>query len=149
MTMAIIKTDQGNGEAIDMTYPEFIDYLYKEAIENDCVAPDSKLEFLGNHVFGFTTYCGEIDVILATQMVEVITCIVEGKTFEFIKEDAKHIQYITMCNMPFLNDKLEWGTSIRGAWIEEHFTGEMEIDFHRMPRKDFKLFCQGIIDWLK
>ncbi len=147
--MALIKTYQGEGDVVEMTYPQFLDYLYKDAIESDCVAPDSKLEFLGNHVFGFTTYSGDIDVILATQMVEVIKAIVEGATFDFIKDDTKHIQYITMCNMPFLKDKLEWGTSIRGAWIEEYGKGDLEIDFHKIPRKDFKLFCQGIIDWIK
>ena len=40
----------------------------------------------------------------------------DKKSFDYHqKSDEQYINYLTMVNTPFLIDKLEWGTSIRGA----------------------------------
>lgn len=36
------------------------------------------------------------------------------KTFEYIEIDE--LWYLIIVNMPFFQNKLEWGSSIRGAW---------------------------------
>ena len=53
-------------------------------------------------------------------MLEVIDVIINQTQFEYIKDEAKYLNYLTMVNMPFLSNKIEWGTSIRGAWFDEY-----------------------------
>ena len=131
-------------------YLAFLDHEYKEAIENDCVAPESKLEFVGNHIFDFCTYDSDLDVIFAQRMIEVINAILTRATFEYQAQSQWHYEnYILMCNMPFLNHKLSWGTSIRGAWIEDYGNGEIEIHFKMIPRKDLKPFLSALVEWVR
>lgn len=79
----------------------------------------SRLEYLGEYIFDFTTYESEYGELFAKKALEVCAAISEGKTFEYIKEPENRLWYLLMVNMPFFADKLEWGTSIRGAWWGE------------------------------
>ena len=79
----------------------------------------SRLEYLADNVFDFTTYEGEYSELFAKKALEVCAAISDGKTFEYIKEPEGRLWYLLMVNMPFFADKLEWGTSIRGAWWDE------------------------------
>lgn len=47
---------------------------------------------------------------------EVCGAITKKKTFDYIATDDGNLWYLIMVNMPFFDGKLEWGTSIRGAW---------------------------------
>lgn len=76
----------------------------------------SRLEYLSDHIFDFTTYDGEMAELFAAKALEVCAAISAGKTFEYIKDAEQYRWYLVMCNMPFFADRLEWGTSIRGAW---------------------------------
>lgn len=76
----------------------------------------SRLDYLGNHIFNFTTYESEYSEMFAKKALEVCAAISDGKTFEYIKEPGGRLWYLLMVNMPFFANKLEWGTSIRGAW---------------------------------
>jgi NTP pyrophosphatase (non-canonical NTP hydrolase) len=61
-------------------------------------------------------------VLLAGKAVEVCEAITEKTTFEYIKDEENYRWYIIMCNMPFFNGRLEWGTSMRGAWWDHKIT---------------------------
>lgn len=76
----------------------------------------SKLEYLSTDIFNFTTYDGEMDELFAKKALEVCTAITRKQTFEYQKDPENYKWYLIMCNMPFFSGKLEWGTSIRGAW---------------------------------
>jgi hypothetical protein len=84
--------------------------------------PESRLEYLGNSIFDFTTYDDEMTVLLAGKAVEVCKAITGKTTFEYIENPENYRWYIIMCNMPFFNGRLEWGTSIRGAWWDHKIT---------------------------
>lgn len=75
-----------------------------------------RLEYLSDYIFDFTTYESEYGELFAKKALEVCAAISDGKTFEYIKEPEGRLWYLLMVNMPFFADKLEWGTSIRGAW---------------------------------
>ena len=138
-------------------YTELLNEEYLEAQQNEC-PPDSHLEFAGSHVFDFTTYHGEMDVYFAKKMLEVIDCILNNKTFEYHdhgKNEANYINYLTMVNMPFLQGKLDWGGSIRGAWLDEYghhsekeprlyHIGITNID---VPKGEIKQFMTELITW--
>lgn len=78
--------------------------------------PVSRLEYLADHIFDFTTYDGGVSEHFAQKAVEVCAAISDRRTHEYIKDLEQYQWYLLMCNMPFFVDRLEWGTSIRGAW---------------------------------
>jgi len=138
-------------------YKQILDELYKEEIEEGCIAPSEKLEYVGGHVFDFTTYDGGLDIIFAKRMLEVIECVVNRTTFDYQNKNQEHYEnYIMMCNAPFLVGKLEWGTSIRGAWLDEygHHSEpqpreyEIGITNLKIPKKDIVEFCKDLLEWV-
>jgi len=137
-------------------YKKELDNLYIEAKAIEC-APKSKLEFLGGHLFDFTTYDNSMDALFAELMLEVIDCIVNKTTFEYLSDEARYMNYLTMVNMPFFSGMLDWGSSIRGAWFDEygHYTEKEEDKFHyithelSIPKKDINGFMSQLLDWAK
>ena len=77
-------------------------------------------EYLSAYIFGFTTYAQDMDKVFVVNAMEVCAAITDRKTFDYIKEN--HEKYLVMCNMPFFADKIEWGTSVRGAWWNYEIT---------------------------
>jgi hypothetical protein len=79
-------------------------------------AEQSRLDYLSDHIFDFTTYDSAIGELFATKAIEVCTAINERTTFDYIKDPENYRWFLLMCNMPFFYPKLDWGGSIRGAW---------------------------------
>lgn len=101
-------------EKLPASFKEMLEHSFQqERLEADEL---SRLEFLALHVFGFTTYDSGMDELLAARAVQVAEAINDRQTFEYIKARDSYENYIVMCQMPFFADRLEWGTSIRGAW---------------------------------
>ncbi len=76
----------------------------------------SRLEYLSINIFDFTTYDSAMDELFAKKALEVCIAITDRQTFEYQKDEEGYKWYLIMVNMPFFSGKLEWGTSIRGAW---------------------------------
>lgn len=94
-----------------MDYLEMLNRSYSEEGEGQ-----GRFEFLADAVFGFTTYENEVSALMAEKCLEVCRAVTDRKTFEYIRDADNNQWYLIMVNMPFLKDRLEWGTSIRGAW---------------------------------
>ena len=118
--------------------------------------PESRLEYIGNYIFDFTTYDGSISSLFAQKAIEVCKAINDRETFEYIKYEENYKWFLLMCNMPFFYDKLEWGTSIRGAWWSNRITfsclglwdGEDQLtEPIRFDQNEWKLFIKSIIDF--
>lgn len=83
----------------------------------------SRLSYLADYIFDFTTYEDEMGELFARKAVEVCAAISERRTFAYLgASDENRMWYLIMCNMPFFANRLEWGTSIRGAWWDEPVT---------------------------
>ena len=82
----------------------------------------SRFEYIGDYVFNFTTYDGDVSELFAIKAIEVCNAISTNTTFDYIgnRNRENYYWYLLMVNMPFFAEKLEWGTSIRGAWWEQH-----------------------------
>ena len=119
---------------LDDNYKESIDFGYEY---------ESKIEYVGSEIFDFTTYDGNIDILFANKMIDVIKCILSKTTFEYQKDN--YIDYLTMVNMPFLVDKLEWGSSIRGSWFDDY--KEYEINYIKIKQKELEIFMKDLIKW--
>lgn len=76
----------------------------------------SRLEFLGEYIFDFTTYDSGMAEQFASIALQVCEAISNKKTFEYITDPNQYRWFLIMVNMPFFNDKLDWGTSVRCAW---------------------------------
>ncbi len=105
-----------------MNYLELLNHSYEETKALGGCAPESRLEYLGDHIFDFTTYDGEMSALFARKAVEVCDAINARTTFDYIKDPENYRWYLLMCNMPFFASKLEWGTSVRGAWWNHTIT---------------------------
>ena len=120
----------------------------------------SKLAYLSEMIFDFTTYDYEMDELFGRKAVEVCRAINNGKTFDYIKEPENYRWYLLMCNMPFFSERLDWGTSIRGAWWGPAqgekikfqscglWDGEVQLsDDLFFSRDEWKSFIEAIVDF--
>lgn len=99
-----------------MNYLEMLNHSYEQTRESLDDLDMGKLEFLGDHIFGFTTYEDQIVSLMTTKAIEVCEAISGRTTFDYISSEDGNLWYLIMVNMPFFRNRLEWGTSIRGAW---------------------------------
>lgn len=107
----------------------------------------SKLEFISDYIFDITTYDTEMSEKISSIMIEVLECILNKKTFEYIEDNEKYYNYLMMVNIPFLKQKIEWGTSVRGAWF--NVVKEIEICYIIIKKNEFEDFIKELIEWVK
>ena len=118
----------------------------------------SKLVFISEFIFNFTTYESDAGELFARKALEVCAAISHKKTFEYIKSSKENnYWYLMMCNTEFFISKIEWSTSIRGAWWDNKidFTscglfdraGQVtEISFNN---EDWVKFLDAVIEFSK
>lgn len=99
-----------------MDYLKLLENSYEQCKESQCDGDMERLEFLAENIFDFTTYENVVSSLMAKKCLEVCRAISDRKTFEYIESEEGNLWYLLMVNMPFFAEKLEWGTSIRGAW---------------------------------
>ena len=109
-----------------MDYLKLLKESYKEVSSEDREL--EKLEFLASEIFGFTTYENEVSSLMAQKALEVCKAISDKKTFDYIASEEGNLWYLVMVNMPFFENRLEWGTSIRGAWWDLWGNKEFTIE---------------------
>lgn len=81
----------------------------------------SKYEWAATDIFGLSTYDSELDERFVKDILEVCKVILEKRNFEYIESsETDYIKYILVCQLLDRLGWLSWGTSIRGAWFEEH-----------------------------
>jgi len=99
-------------------YPALLEHSYAVecAFNIDSGHVLSRLEYLSEQIFNFTTYDSAMAELFGQKAIEVCKAILDGHTFKYIEAHERHIWYLTMVNMPFFAGRLDWGTSIRGAW---------------------------------
>lgn len=137
--------------------PDFIDILnHSFEMERylEC-GTESRLAYLSDYIFDFTTYDSEMSEMFATKAVEVCDAISNAKTFDYIANTENYKWFLLMCNMPFFAQRLNCGTSIRGAWWDsrEHrlsscgiwngFEQEVELRFRDV--NEWKRFIAAIV----
>ena len=78
--------------------------------------PNTRAAFLAEFIFDFTTYEDEFAHEFGVQALRVCRAISARKTYEFAEPTVDRRWFLLMCNMPFFSRRINWGTSIRGAW---------------------------------
>ena len=141
-----------------MNYLKFLVNSYKMEKEHmsECCS-DSRLEYLSRNIFNFTTYDTSIDELFAVKAIEVCCAINARTTFEYIKDAENYKWYLLMCNMPFFANRLEWGTSVRGAWWNDSkfqsyglWNGlEQMAEPIKFTSDEWKLFINAVIEFAR
>lgn len=108
-----------------MDYRRMLEEGYEAIASTD---PIGRLEYLSDYIFDFTTYDSEMAKVFAGRALEVCAAISDKTTFEYIKDAVQYQWYLVMVNMPFFSDKIEWGTSVRGAWWGEQPHSKIKFD---------------------
>ena len=67
-------------------YRDLLEKLYRNERDDNESHPPSKLGFIGETIFDFTTYDGDLDEVFASGMIVVLDSILNGKTFEEVGE---------------------------------------------------------------
>lgn len=111
-----------------MTHSEYLKLLeHSYAMHQNVLEcpPTSRLEFLSQSIFNFTTYDSEKDVFFAQKAVAVCEAINNRMTFDFIADEDNYTWFLVMVNMPFFSNRISWGTSIRGAFWDAGLNKEL------------------------
>lgn len=98
-----------------MNYEQLLVDSYKMQVELGDESL-SRLEYLAEYVFDFTTYDGDMSELFAAKALEVCSAISMGSTRDYIKDADNYRWYLLMINMPFFAGRLTWGISVRHAW---------------------------------
>lgn len=106
----------------------------------------NKYDFL-NELFSFAVYDSDIEKQMVKDMVEVLRAILNGETYEYIKSPSGYKKYIHMVNTPFLLDKLDWGTSIRGAWLDNGKEYYIELLDIEIEEGELTKLIKALIEW--
>lgn len=99
-----------------MNYLALLEYSYKKYCDFFKERDISRLYYLADEIFDFTTYDSEAGELFATKALEVCAVISDRRTHNYIGNHDQYQWFLIMCNMPFFKNRLGWGTSIRGAW---------------------------------
>ena len=107
---------------------------YKEHIENTC--DTTKYEWAASQIFDLCTYDGELDELFVKKIIEICKVILEDRTYEYISEsNENYINYILVCQLLYKRDWIDWGTSVRGAWINRWTTASPILSHHYMYKE--------------
>lgn len=127
--MRVALTELLGSEMDKQDYRRMLDEGFAETPNFGGSTSSTRLEYLSEHIFDFTTYESEMAEMFAAKALEVCAAISDERTFEYIGASSDNrMWYLLMCNMPFFADKLEWGTSIRGAWWGEPPHSRIKFD---------------------
>lgn len=102
------------GIDIEMSPTELLEHSFIAERKDD--GKLSRLEFLSEFIFDFTTYNNEMSELFASKALDVCAALNDRGTFEYIKDADNYRWFLIMVNMPFFANRLDWGTSINGAW---------------------------------
>lgn len=96
--------------------------IYRERYADYCAYTEepNKYEWCASEIFNLCTYDGELDELFVKKILEVCQVILNGENFKYIENKEQYIQYIAVCQLLRQMKWIEWGTSIRGAWIDEY-----------------------------
>lgn len=137
-------------------YAALLENSYARTKEFAECGPDSRLEYLADYIFDFTTYEDEMAILFARRAVEVCHAILIRQTFAYIETTENRMWFLLMCNMPFFAERIEWGTSIRGAfWAQPIiyssyglWDGDVQLhDEYAYDVTSWGEFIQAVIDF--
>lgn len=78
---------------------------------------DNRGDFLCDYIFNLAVEDTDLSIFYASVIIDVCKALLNRTTFDYIKDEQNYKYYILVLNLPFFKDIIEWGVSIRGAWL--------------------------------
>lgn len=129
--------------------------MFKEGFKESRLK--NRNQYLCNYIFQLTTYDSDLSDFLGKKSTEVLKAIHNSDNFEYIKDEDNYKWYIVICNFDFFAYRIEWGSSIRGAWFDFKqkdfestglFLNGRQVDSISFEKEeDWKMFCEAIIEF--
>lgn len=140
-----------------MDYGHLLEHSFAVEAEDHHSSALGRLEYLADQIFDFTTYDGGMSRIFARKAVEVCEAITTKCTFQYIEKSVENYQwFLLMCNMPFFASRIDWGTSIRGAWWDPKplsscglWDKRTQIDKLRFSYEEWDSFMLAVVEFAK
>lgn len=128
-------------------YTDKLKSNFLEDLENANGQEFDFYDYLAEAIFDISTYESEVQEKLVTWCIESCRAILNRKTFEFISEPENNFAYLTVLQFSFFQRKIEWGTSIRGAWFNLEKGSKLPYEFSEYicSDDDFKEFIADVI----
>ena len=139
-----------------MNYLQLLNDGYAEDRQMSECPPESRVEYLAQHVFGFVTYDSAMDELLGARAIEVCRAISTRTTFDYIKDAEQYRWFVVMCNMPFFATRVDWGTSIRGAFWQRGqpvlnscglFLGHAQVNSLEFAEGEWEKFILAVVSF--
>lgn len=101
--------------------------LYQKSLEifkreyefyKECGTFENKYEWAASHIFNLATYDSSLDELFVKKILEVCKVILNNKNYDYIEDEKNYITFISVCQLLNSLGWIDWGTSIRGAWID-------------------------------
>lgn len=83
------------------------------------ICAGNKYVWAAEEVFGMFTYDNKMSELFVKEIFEVLDVIINRTNYEYInKNEDSYIKYLRVCLFLDRLCWLEWGSSIRGAWLD-------------------------------
>lgn len=124
----------------------------KEHLEVNCLdgisAYELKMDFLCE-LLSISTYDLDMSKNIGKDIVEILEVINNENNFEYINDNDNYKKFIIICNFLDHANWIEWGSSIRGCWLNEELpTNELYSMEDKLIFKD-KQEVNNLISYLK
>lgn len=129
---------------INTDYLSLLDKSYQDIKENLGDPAITRLEYLADNIFEFTTYENTYSTMFTRRALDVCEAITNKTTLDYIGDEDNEMWYYLMVNIPFFVNKINWGTSIRGAFWDLDESG-----FYKEGKQFRGMFFSSMDDWDK
>lgn len=96
---------------------EWLEKMHAEMIQITDDQERGRYETVAS-MLGICTYDGGMDEVLVKIIMPTLLAIGDKSTYTLIADPQRHLHFCIAVNMPVLQRRLSWGTSIRAAWYE-------------------------------
>lgn len=95
----------------------FFNKIEDEALEYCKIYEGSSIINYLSDLIQVTTYDNTLDLMFIKMFNQTVKSILEKEQELLLEDELKYKDYITSLNMPFFDDAVEWGSSIRFCWF--------------------------------
>lgn len=108
---------------------------------------DNPYAWLCDEVLDLTTYDTDISLQIGHKLFNICKAILNGTTFEYIKDEKQYLDFIIYCNFLDAKGWITWGTSIRGCWFQDMEYSEDIIEGVQFSKENMAILCEFIEEY--
>ena len=124
-----------------MNITDLLEKNYQSSAEHH---QQTRKAWLAESVFGTCSYDDDMaewfaDIIIAA------ASIISKEAVLMVDDEDEYRNYLIAVNLPFFDTRLNWGTSIRGAWWDDDMDFDLFGDIVRVKREGVPKFWEMVV----